>query len=76
MRGSTEVGEEDDRWKEQIEEALSSIDVTNWRRRVKSRGDWKDVFRQAGLLWPYKFYHYLEMEVFYDSCLNAANCRS
>ena len=26
---------------------LSSIGVTNWRRRARSRGDWKDVLRQA-----------------------------
>ena len=35
------------RRKDQIEEALSSIDVTNWRRRARSRGAWKDVLRQA-----------------------------
>ena len=31
MRGSTEVGEQDD----QIEEALSTIGVANWRRRLE-----------------------------------------
>ena len=35
------------RWKDQIEEALSSIGVTNWRRRAKSRSAWKEVLRQA-----------------------------
>ena len=35
------------RWKNKIEEALSSICVTNWRRRAKSRSAWKDVLRQA-----------------------------
>ena len=34
-------------WKEQIEEALSSIGVINWRRRARNRGAWKDVLRQA-----------------------------
>ena len=38
------------RWKDQIEEALSSIGVTNWRRRARSRGAWKDVLRQADIL--------------------------
>ena len=35
------------RWKDQIEEALSSIGVTKLRRRAKSRSAWKDVLRQA-----------------------------
>ena len=35
------------RWKDQIEEAVSSIGITNWRRRAKSRSAWKDVLRQA-----------------------------
>ena len=30
-------------WKDQIEEALSLIGVTNWRKRARSRGAWKDV---------------------------------
>ena len=34
-------------WKEQIGKALSSIGVSNWRRRARSRGSWKDVLRQA-----------------------------
>ena len=34
-------------WKAQIEKALSSISVTNWQRRARSRGAWKDVLRQA-----------------------------
>ena len=35
------------RWKDQIEEALSSIDITNKNRRARSRGAWKDVLRLA-----------------------------
>ena len=35
------------RWKDQIKEALSSIGITNWRRRARSRDAWKDVLRQA-----------------------------
>ena len=34
-------------WKDQIEETLSSIGVTKWRRRARSRGAWKDVLRQG-----------------------------
>ena len=46
MRVSAEVGGRPCiRWKDQIEEALSSIGVTNWRRRA--RNAWKDVLRQA-----------------------------
>ena len=30
-----------------IEEALLSIDITNWRKRAKSRGAWKDMLRQS-----------------------------
>ena len=33
------------RWKDQIEEDLSSIGVTNWGMRAKSRSVWKDVLR-------------------------------
>ena len=35
------------RWKDQIEEALSSIGVTNWRRHARSRCAWKDVLPQV-----------------------------
>ena len=35
------------RWKDQIEEALSWIGVTNWRRLARNRGAWKNVLRQA-----------------------------
>ena len=45
--GSRRRGRPCIRWKDQIEEALSSIGVTNWRKRAKSRGAWKDVLRQA-----------------------------
>ena len=45
--GSRRRGRPCIRWKDQIEEALSSIGVTNWRRRAKSRSAWKDVLRQA-----------------------------
>ena len=33
-------------WKEQIEETRSSICVTNWCKRARSRGAWNDVMRQ------------------------------
>ena len=46
MRVFVEVGEED-RWRDQIEEAPSSIGVANWRSRARSRDAWKDVLRQA-----------------------------
>ena len=45
--GSRRRGRPYIRWKDQIEEAMSSIIVTNWRRRARSRGAWKDVLRQA-----------------------------
>ena len=45
--GSRRRGRPCIRWKDQIEEALSSIGTTNWRRRTRSRGAWKDVLRQA-----------------------------
>ena len=45
--GSRRRGRSCIRWKDQIEEALSSIGVTNWRRRARSRGAWKDVLRQV-----------------------------
>ena len=35
------------RWKDQIEETLLSIGVTDWRRRGRNRGAWKDVLRQT-----------------------------
>ena len=35
------------RCKHQIEEALSSICVTNWRRRLRSRVAWKDVLQKV-----------------------------
>ena len=34
-------------WKAQIEEVLSSIGVSNWCRRAKSRDPWKDVLLPA-----------------------------
>ena len=45
--GSRRIGRPCIRWKEQVEEALSSIGVTNWRRGARSRSAWKDVLRQA-----------------------------
>ena len=45
--GSGRRGQPCIRWKDQIEEAPSSIGVTNWRRRAKSRSAWKEVLRQA-----------------------------
>ena len=35
------------RIEDQIVEALSSIGVTNWRRRARRRDAWKDLLRQA-----------------------------
>ena len=35
------------RRKDQIKEALASIDVTNWRRCARSREAWNDILRQA-----------------------------
>ena len=35
------------RSKDEIEEALSLIGVTNWRMHTRSKGAWKDVLRQA-----------------------------
>ena len=35
------------RWKDQIEETLSLIAVINRRRRVRSRGAWKNVLLQV-----------------------------
>ena len=45
ISGSRRRGRPCIRWEDQIEEALSSIGVTNWRRRAKSRSAWKDVLR-------------------------------
>ena len=33
--------------RDQIQEAFSLIAVTNWRRRARIRGAWKNVLRQA-----------------------------
>ena len=35
------------RWKDQVEEALTSNGVTNWRRRALSRGTWREALWQA-----------------------------
>ena len=45
--GSRRRGRPCIRWKDQIEEVLSSIGVTNWRRRARSGAAWKGVLRQA-----------------------------
>ena len=50
MRGSAEVNEEVKgplRWKNKIEKALSSIGVTNWRRRTRNKVAWKDMLTQT-----------------------------
>ena len=49
--GSRRRGRHCIRWKDQIEEALSSIGVTNWRRCASSRCTWKNVLggRPIGL---------------------------
>ena len=53
MLGSADVGEKVDNpclyWKDEIEEALSSIVGINWWRRLRSRGAWKDVLKQADI---------------------------
>ena len=36
-------------WKDQIEEALSSISVADCPRCARSRGAWRDMLRQAGI---------------------------
>ena len=33
--------------KYQVDKALPSIGESNWRMRIKSRGAWKDVLKQA-----------------------------
>ena len=38
------------RWKDQIEEALSSMGVNNGRRCGRSKGAWRDVLRQDEIL--------------------------
>ena len=35
------------RWKNQVEEALTSIGVTNWRRRAQNKSAWREALRQA-----------------------------
>ena len=35
------------RWKHQVKEALTSLGVTNWRRRAQSRGTWREALRQT-----------------------------
>ena len=42
-----EVDVEQVRWKDQIEVALSSISVINWRRRARCRGAKRNVLRQT-----------------------------
>ena len=41
------VGGPHTRWKDQIEVAPTPNGVTNWRRRVQSRGAWREALRQA-----------------------------
>ena len=48
--GSRRRGRPCIRWKDQIEEVLSSIGVTNWHRRARSRGEWKDVLRPKSVI--------------------------
>ena len=45
--GCGQVGRPRTRWKDQVEEALTSKAVTNWRLRVQSRGAWREALRQA-----------------------------
>ena len=47
------------RWKDQVEEALTSRGLTNFRRRAQSRGAWREALNAGrnpiiGLLWPHK----------------------
>ena len=41
------VGRPRTRWKDQVEEALTSNGVTNWRRRAQSRVAWREALRQT-----------------------------
>ena len=45
--GHRRVGRPRTRWKDQVKEALTSLGVTNWRRRAQSRGAWREALRQA-----------------------------
>ena len=49
MQWSEIMGLSHTRWKDQLEEALTSLGVTNWRRRVQSRVAWREASRQATL---------------------------
>ena len=40
-------GRQRTRWKDQVEGALTSLGVTNWRRRTQNRGAWRKALRQA-----------------------------
>ena len=45
--GHRRVGGPRTRWKDQVEEALTSIGMTSWRRRAQSRGPWREALRQG-----------------------------
>ena len=48
-RRSSAQGRPRMRWQNQFKEALTSLDVTNRRRRAQSRG-WREALRQAETL--------------------------
>ena len=50
MQWSEIMGLSHTRWKDQVEEALTSLGVTNWTRHAQSRGAWRETLR----LWPHK----------------------
>ena len=45
--GHRRVGRPRMRWKDQVKEALTSLGVTNWRRRAQNKGAWREALRQA-----------------------------
>ena len=45
--GHRRVGRPRTRWKDQVEEALTSIGVTNWSRRAQSTDVWREALRQV-----------------------------
>ena len=45
--GHRRVGRPRTRWKDQVGEALTSLGVTNWRRRAQSRVAWREALRQT-----------------------------
>ena len=40
------VGQPRTRWKDQVEEALTLLGITNWKKHAQSRGAWREALRQ------------------------------